>query len=247
MSSPIFCFYHIPKTGGRTLIRHMREELGSAYMHLGPETLQGQDAKEMIAKINTNGLTHIKALSGHEFRRSLLSLPTDRVVQEAVFIREPAQRLVSLYNFVMRRHRARREPVLSFRDWYSSIRPDSQLRFMTKQLNVRDRRGIDIDNVCLELQSFWLVGQTEELDSAWPFINLALNIPQKVPKRGNVASNAPEDLSLDADELAALNDDNPLDHILWHVAGELWRRHPAQLGKPGFPKQASQNSQGQVQ
>jgi len=243
MNSPILCFYHIPKTGGSTLRRHLEEVLGPAYKHVANrKTLQEQDEVEVLAQTELGDLSLIKALSGHQVSRDVLNTMTGKKVEEAVFIREPAKRLLSLYNYSMRQHRAAGRPALSFRDWYSRIRPDWQLRFMANRLNVRSKRGLDIDNVCLALQSFWMVARSEDLDSAWPLINHSLNVPHKTPERRNVVKYSEDNLSMDADELAALRDDNRLDNLLWHVAGELWKTRSSQVGELICPSQTAENN-----
>ena len=112
----LYFLYHVPKTGGQTvrdhLVSHLERDV--EFLHLGRWDRPARLEMDDVASRSPDAKDRLRVLSGHPLTREYASLFPDRRVREVIFFREPAARLVSLYNFRSTLAARRGEPIEPF-------------------------------------------------------------------------------------------------------------------------------------
>ncbi len=119
----VLFIYHIPKTAGQSLRRALSTSLGLnlGYVHLGPYgDIANREAQiPALEQRSTEDLAKIRAISGHYLCTYYNQYFSDRQIQRIIFLREPAERIISQYNHAMHiRNNILKQPVLDFYEWY---------------------------------------------------------------------------------------------------------------------------------
>ena len=185
MSDPLWIFYHLPKSGGTTLKAHLEKHLvwddelvdfsnwGVSYRtaHGRPEFADRSPEQRARARV----------LAGHKVDFGIHRLVPDREPRYFTFIRDPAERCVSLYNF----RRSRGETSLEFKGWYETVFLPHQrngiARFYAERLlgkGLHDRPAEHLGLAKELLDRCWLVSATDRLDAEMAILCDAIGIPR---------------------------------------------------------------------
>jgi hypothetical protein len=223
----LFIFAHVPKTGGQTLRdcfrRHL--EFHREFIHLGPFGEEDASKRGLLPfqQRPVEERAQAKVILGHGVNCETHTLVPSKIPRYVLFLRDPAELLVSLYNFEMRYHRPVGEPSMTFDNWY---RERQRKNFMTNWLlgdflrpSKPSRKTPPMQVINAALENFWFVGCSEFLDEDGPLLLRRIGVPQDL-ERSNVAGvHYPKLLSLDDSLRATLYADNDLDVELYRT----WR------------------------
>ena len=222
----LFLFAHLPKTGGQTLRdcfrRHL--EFHREFIHLGPFG-EEDAAKRGLLPFHQRPVEEralAKVILGHGVNCETHTFVPSKIPRYVLFLRDPAETLVSLYNFEMRYQRPASEPIVPFDIWYNNRHKN----FMTNWLlgdflrpGKPSRKTPPMQIINAALEKFWFVGCSEFLDEDGPLLLRRIGVPQDL-ERSNVAGvHYPKLLNLDASLRAKLYADNDLDVELYRT----WR------------------------
>jgi len=120
----LYVFLHLPKTGGTTfseqIKKHLKknEFLDITHLRYGFEKV---DLK------NKKNLEKIKVILGHASYYGIHKLFPKKIPRYIVFFRDPAERIVSAYNFEMRTKKGK---LMDFWDWYNLQSKNEVVHFM---------------------------------------------------------------------------------------------------------------------
>jgi hypothetical protein len=195
---PLYFVYHIPKTGGQTIRKHLQThmEASGKLLFMGKGTRDRPLTREDIETLSPSELDGISAVCGHPLERSMSDLWRDRPLREVMFVRDPAERMVSHFNFHAAMRAKRNTPAQEFVEFFDSHGPNPMLSFAAKRLGVARRRD-HLSEVIEALSSFWMVGTTQSIDLLSPKLFAALGIPDTKPRRANTSgADFPRVLSL---------------------------------------------------
>lgn len=227
---PIWFSYHIPKTGGQTLRNHLHTTLGEdGYLHLGKwdvgdRTVRPEDPAEVDQTVRAS----MSAVGGHPLHRRQRSLFPGRQLRETAFVREPARRLISHYNFSLSRAAEADEPFPTFDDWLSNISKNFQCRWIAGRLGLR--RGSRLNTLVHEFDRLWFASVTERLDDALPLILSSMGLPPTIPPRANLApTDVPGLVSPDPALMERLRAENTDDVALHRICLALHDRNMVRL------------------
>lgn len=225
----VFIFAHIPKTGGQTLRRFFESVMvfHKEFIHLGPYGIRHAQRLGLAPfedrPIEERRLARV--ILGHNVTISTRALVPDKTARHVLFLRDPAETLVSYYNFQMEAYyRRENKPTLPFDTWYTDqFRDNMMLRWLFHQFMQKARPHRADSAMLAEVQdlldTFWFVGVTEYMDRDLPSLLQRTGTPG-VPERANVAGvHYPKALVLDERLRERLYEDNPLDVALY----ERWR------------------------
>ena len=239
----LFIFFHIPKTGG-TSLRYLFAEhmtLNKDFIHLGPAGYKQQhaDGLKPFAQRPNEVKQQAKIILGHDVDKDTYKLVPRKTPKNIVFLRNPAARIVSLYNYEMyRAYSSKGKTVLDFDEWYSKLERNNMTKLLEKRLldsglkrawfnttrflelhMLRGNNNNILDNVNRALETFWFVGCTEHLDRDIPILLEKIGI-QGTPQHHNVSGKGFKKLiMLDEDLEDRLNRDNSIDtelYLYWH-------------------------------
>ena len=221
--NPLWLIYHIPKTGGQTIRDRLAEQLehGVDYVHLGKWFREADLGYEDLAAMSPTEREKIRVLSGHPVSRDMAKLFPGRPIREVVIVREPADRLVSLYNFrpVMRERRG--QPEIGFDEFIDATEPNPMTAFLARRFGCQTRAQ-QLDDVLHELTSIWLVGRTERLDDLLPLMLAGMGLSVSDRSRSNVTGvDITRRMSITHEIREQLRARHPLDVILYDVAARL--------------------------
>ncbi len=125
---PIFVFLHVPKTAGTTM-RGVFNEMFGAHFHLYTQTrdeVRGDDGKRAFER--DDYFDNIMLLAGHFGRFSaVVRAITDRRIVFVSVMRDPVERVVSLYDYIRRMPWHRLHPEVRDRSLAEAFR-DSAFR-----------------------------------------------------------------------------------------------------------------------
>jgi hypothetical protein len=213
----LWVHYHVPKTGGQT-IRHelvAQLEIGTSFVHLGPWAVQQgyfPATPRDLAGLEPDQLGRIRVIAGHNLDAATVNLFDCRHVKEIVVLRDPAQRIVSQFNFKSFILERRDQPEISFDTWYEGLGSNPMTRFLAKRLEL----PVDVDALIERLKSFEFVGRTEDMDQWLPHLLRAMGLTPVLPKRANVTGvDHQRIVTLDDSLHARIQSDNPLDYMLY--------------------------------
>lgn len=165
---PILCFLHLPRTGGTTINRLLKYTFGDrAFFHADLVAEHGGEAGLATALANDNGIYgRAMLLTGHYGVAHPLVEQAPRPVAIAAIIRQPLERIVSLYDYIRGTPDHPEHAALSLLTLNQALDAvpefavhcqDAQLRTL---FNATDRQGITA-----ALQRYpYLLGRMEALD-----------------------------------------------------------------------------------
>jgi len=191
-ADPIYAFLHVPKTGGTTINAHLRHRLGwdEEFVHLGGwgdryRTAAGRRSPD---RWSPEERARIRVCAGHQVGGAAEHLAgPDRSIRYFTILRDPADRIVSTYNF-----RMATEDRVDFWEWYSGYRPNAASRWLRRRLEAPPSTAALLE----ALRRFWFIGTTEHLDVDLPNLFSAMGVPGAWTKR-RVAGAAPDLDNLD--------------------------------------------------
>ena len=249
-SREVFVFYHVPKTGGISINHLLNEKLirGVDFIDLG---LAGQEddaehGRLPIEKRSREERSKVRVISGHEVFMRTEQLFPDRTPRRITFLRKPASRIVSAFNYETS-HAApftRWDETVPFETWYRHQERDVMTKFLAKRV-IRNRLGVAFaqgqrfaryplhlgsgtwvfEQVQQALSQFWFVGCTESLSSDMPKIARRIGIEGGVDKRNATGRNFSRRLDLTPELEARLAEDNRFDTELYeHWKGQIASR-----------------------
>lgn len=248
----VYLMHHIPRTGGSTIRDHLREHLtlNETFIHLGSY------GRKWNARMGTPEF-HLRAesdrrrariVTGHQVTRETAALLPWARPRFLTWLRDPADRIVSLYNQNLQKFENRGEPHdIGFEDWYEGggkyrtmmasliggfLNLPSHRLSPRAQFHVADRL----------LSEFWFVSTTERMDEHLPRLLDHWNVPADFKVVGRSGDKIKRRLSIDDTLRRRIHADFAYDLALYRK----WReREPAfadpparpvieRYGKPGF-------------
>lgn len=227
----LFLFVHMPKTGGQSLHSFFNTHLvpNQSYVHLvSPATLNAHLGM-LTSDFTRRPLEErvkAKVILGHKVDRNTHKLVPGKTARHIVFLREPAETLVSYYNFQMAGRHKRNEPLIPFEEWYDESKQRNMMTrwLLTEFMKEPHPRRTAWPQVQQMLCSFWFVGCTEYLDRDAPLLFERIGV-HGVLERANVSGlHHEETLTLDAGLRERLRAENPIDVELY----EYWKGRLAQ-------------------
>jgi hypothetical protein len=168
LGTPILCFLHLPRTGGTTINRMLKYTFGDrAFFHADLVAEYGGEAGLATALANDNGIySRAMLVTGHYGVAHPLVVQEPRPVALDAIIRQPLERIVSLYDYIRGTPDHPEHAALSLLTLNQALDAvpefavhcqDAQLRTL---FNATDRQGITA-----ALQRYpYLLGRMEALD-----------------------------------------------------------------------------------
>lgn len=203
----LWIFLHIPKTGGNTLVAHIRihfkiEEV--LFLYKRNTGIPRQDVEKYIQSIPDSRRNKIKIIVGHHAYYGIDKYFPNKEVKYFTFLRSPVQQIISRYNFRLMVPMGDRAPLgegaferskqefysqgnlLSFEQWYLKNEKDLVLKYFLPlkyfnklNLKISEKMFEDTKNV---LDKFYFVGLTENPEDFY-FIYHELGIKSFLPKQ----------------------------------------------------------------
>jgi hypothetical protein len=222
MAEELFLFVHLPKTGGQTLrncfIKHL--EFHRTFIHLGPygEKKATELGLSPFHERPPEERARARVILGHGVNARTHELVPGKIPRHITFLRDPAELLVSLYNFEMKYNRPADQPMPSFEQWYleGGRRNFVTQWFLSQFLQTpQSPTPAALRTINSALESFWFVGCSEFIDRDAPLLLRRIGVPAEL-KRTNVGGiNYPKLMSLDDSLRKRLMADNELDYELY--------------------------------
>lgn len=215
-TNTVFIFLHLPKTGGTTFNAHLFKNLiwEEEFLHIGPwgEKYRRAHNKLPLHKRSLYERNRIKVISGHGVWYGIHELFPHKEPKYFTFIRDPAERMVSLYN-----HKGKD---LTFDDFCKCIRKNDMVDFyfertsqiksrillytniLFKNINFQSKTIRELYNAIPSdegfnsfkykqtinmLDTFWKIIPTKKLDEELPSIFEDIGVPSKDWKKYRVS------------------------------------------------------------
>lgn len=244
--SVLWIFFHLKKCGGTTLNGHFRKNLlwdeeFILYDRWGNEYRE-KHQRPTIDERKEDEKRHIKVISGHKFHYGIHKHCDDRPYRYLALMRDPADRIVSEYNFI----RSRDAVDSDFHSWYFETYREKSLNFcvhyfahklMPIPIDFTDEERLSLAKKLFD--RCWLILITDKFkDHLAPLFSL-MNLPEKWvnyrvagkennrlrglnhPKEGEYIQKY---YTLDKDMRQCIYDDNPYDMALYDYALESNKR-----------------------
>ena len=248
--SEIFVLFHVPKTGGISINHLLNEKLtrGVDFIDLGQpgEEDDALHGRRPIEKRSREDRARVRVISGHEVYLRTERLFPDRIPRRITFLRKPAGRIVSAFNYETSDAApfTRWDETTPFETWYRYQERDVMTKFLAKRV-IGSRLGVAwaqghrfiryplhlgcgtwvFDQVQQALSDFWFVGCTESLSTDMPKIARRMGIEGGVDKRNATGRNFSRRLELTPELETRLAEDNRFDTQLYqHWQGQISAR-----------------------
>lgn len=228
MDSDLFVFAHIPKTGGQTLRNHFIKHLRfhDEFIHLGPYGI-AEAEKLGLPPFDARPVEQrqrARVILGHNVTQDTHTLVPGRTSRHITFLREPAEMLVSYYNFQAKQDRLSGNPVASFEQWYdASKRNNIMTGWIYTYFMMRPAARVTPTvwaDVVETLEGFWFVGVTECMNQDAPQLLRHIGVPTSLEPANVSGVHYPKTLSLTPELREQLNAENRLDWDLY----DRWRQ-----------------------
>ena len=236
----VFVIFHVPKTGGISINHLLNEKLtrGVDFIDLGQagEEDDALHGRLPIEKRSRGDRAKVRVVSGHEVFMRTERLFPDRIPRRITFLRKPAGRIVSAFNYETSDAApfTRWDETTPFETWYRYQERDVMTKFLAKRvigsrLSVAWAQGQRFaryplhrgagswvfERVQAALREFWFVGCTESLSNDMPKIARRMGIEGGVDKRNATGRNFARRLELTPELEARLAEDNRFDTQLY--------------------------------
>ena len=123
----LWIFLHVPKTGGTTFSDQIKKYLKSEEVIDTSQVRYG-----IISGTPQSRLNKVRALLGHATYYGIHKMFPDKTPKYVVFFRDPADRIVSAYNFEMRTKTGKN---LNFWKWYKLQSKNDVVHFMNMKFH----------------------------------------------------------------------------------------------------------------
>jgi len=235
-SQPIYAFMHLYRCAGSSIRRWIIESAAegadqyAAISDQGARTWislshdfyhQPDKIIEELGKLSPERRENVKVVFGHYVIAGLEEL-FDREVKYITFVRDPIERLVSLYNLLLNSRKdgpqiqwgmkSEDGQLVDINTWASTFAANSMTRFFCarlKQENMKDfQRPVSLseaDEVCDFLSNFQFIGLHDNLDEDLVTLQSLLGFDSDIPHT-NAAKKTSHVERNTMDELAAAND-----------------------------------------
>ncbi|MFC4076066.1 sulfotransferase family 2 domain-containing protein [Salinithrix halophila] len=221
----LIIFIHIPKTAGTTLRSILKKEYGPLMKPFYLDKEQPPDMKPLLAcKKCIGGHIGYGIWMPYWNRSLLLENPCSRPVSYITMLRDPVERLISLYNFLKIIYLPIQEPAsvifnLTFEDFVESnhYQADTQTLYITGG-------SLDIDTAKHHLTRFRAVGITERFDESIFLMKRKFGWGDLHYQKLNITPNRPQKNQLTDSIIQRIQERNALDVELYRFAKSLLER-----------------------
>lgn len=202
MNHSIVLSIHIPRTGGTSL----KDVLSSIYKNGFVWMQQAHSAQETYEKLKGRDWNSIQCIHGHIGYGLHNFIPNDITCQYITFLRDPRERILSLYNFIFREETynvykwdkyCNWNKDIDFATWLKdkklSMQDNQMVRFFSgrERLNIKTiTRSVGYEDYALaiiHLDKFFFIGLTEHFDKCLSRLSSILNWG-KTPKAQKIYS-----------------------------------------------------------
>ena len=125
----VYVFLHFPKTGGTTIIRHLRRHLAwdEEFIHLGGwgNNYRLRHKRVDFLERTPEDRHRARILAGHQARFGIHEY-VGRKPRYFTILRDPAERILSAYNFRMQME----DRDVSFEDWYAEYPRNNAFKWL---------------------------------------------------------------------------------------------------------------------
>jgi hypothetical protein len=222
----VYVFPHIPKTAGSSVAHHFREHLSAPgeFAHVRHGTDAAGIRRDRIVPFQWRDArlrAQTRMIFGHGVKRRFCDMVPGKAPREIITLREPAERMISHYNFWMHIRERRGLPVISFDEWYRTEPRDYQIFWIAFNYLELDfwlyspGDGLH-DLVDSALEEFWMVSTLETFTKDMQVLMKELALPE-IAERKNVGGGVrfPKRVSLTDDLRARLREENPSEYRLY--------------------------------
>jgi len=238
----VYLMHHIPRTGGSTIRDHLIEHLtlNESFIHLGS---YGRKWNERTGTPEFHlrpekDRRRARIVTGHQVTRQTAELMPWARPRFLTWLRDPAERIVSLYNQNLQTLENRGEPHdIEFEEWYED---GAKRRTMMASL-IGGFLGLPAHRISPRaqfriadrlLREFWFVSTTERMDEHLPKLLEHWNLSPDFSVAGRSGDKIKRRLSLDDALRRRIHADFAYDLALF----QKWReRAPAFADPPGRP------------
>ena len=238
---PLLVFLHIPKTAGTTMRRILARQYGPAAVRILDESRDPQAVRRFADLPEREGL-RVRAVAGH-MGYGLHELVA-RPVRYLVFLRDPVERIVSHYYYVMRTpdHRFHDDAnALGLGDFVrklpeSELVNDGQVKWLTREAVTGRSLAGDADplEVASRHLSTAVVGLAERFDESLLLMQSDLRWKTPYYVKENVTRDRPRGAALSADDRRTIEEANARDLELYREAARAFDDRVARRGE-AFP------------
>ncbi len=192
MGGPVHIVVHVPKCAGTTIESHLHRHLGNGFW--SPPKRSRQIPLEVLGRKYRADLptdaSAIRAVSGHFIGASIEKLFPDRPLHRSVLLRNPADLVLSWYNYRMMRYQAAGKSPYAFSVHLNSMPPDSVAHFLLERWFELPwwqiaRLGHSQKIALLDgmFSQFDVVGDIRDCDALIAQISKSLGIPETADRR----------------------------------------------------------------
>lgn len=229
MPAPVYFLLHVPKTAGQTLSWHLQQHAHEAFVDV--DTVGGEARLRLRKKLEA-----VQAISGHKLSKTSEAVFAGRELRRAVLLRDPADLILSLYNFRMLSYRAKGLGTYSFdlhlralpRNFVCDFILGGWLGVTPQARRLMSDRAM-FARVSAELATFHFVGAHTRVGELAAAVSADLGIPRDAERRNTeaewldqVAWTPLRRADLTAAQIARIAEDHPADQALfetWAGAG----------------------------
>ncbi len=213
----VYLFQHVPKTAGMSVFHHCNDLLrwNDELVHL-----DGRADSEVrrlglphFSEMDSRELGRIRLVFGHDVTHHTGERLGGREIRWVTCLRDPAERLVSHFNWEMAQRDQAGQTIETPGTWLVKQRKNWITHWLHDAL-VGGRAASDeaaFESVSAALDRFWLVADTEHFTAAMKRLTDALDLPP-ISRRTNVAGETyARRWSLTAEWRDRLQNENPFD------------------------------------